>query len=165
MLAGCSPAAPEALPEPTRAPATNSPTATVGSATPVVVEAAASPGPAIVLAAGEIDLPAAQAFGEPGFHSTFMLVHELEADVTSQDTYRLVVALWDVGRPAQTCDREHPLSGCATIDWSDAESRPHVPPGGVFDNSLTLELESGSQTFFLSETGVLHDAPDAFDPG
>jgi len=165
MLAACSPVAPEALPDPSRTSATDSPTATPGSATPAVVEAAASPGLGVVLAAGEIDLSAAQAFGEPGFHSAFMLVHELEADVTSREAKRLVVTLWDAGRPAQICDREHPLSGCATIDWSDAESRPNVPPGGVFNNSLTLELESGSLTFFLSETGVLRDAPDAYDPG
>ncbi len=165
MLAACSLVAPEVLPDPSRAPATDFSTATAGSAAPAVVEAAASPDPGVVLAVGEIDLQAAEAFGEPGFHSTFMLVHELEADVTSRDARRLVLTLWDAGRPAQTCDREHPLSGCATIDWSDAESRPNVPPGGVFNNSLTLELESGSQTFFLSETDVLHDAPDAFDPG
>ena len=165
MLAACSPVAPEALPEPTRVPATDSPTATAGSAVLAATEDTAASGSTIVLAAGEVDLPAAQAFGEPGFHSAIMLVHELEADVTSRDAGRLVVALWDAGRPAQVCDSEHPLSGCATIDWSDAESRPNVPPGGVFDNSITLELESGLQTFFLSETGILHDAPDAFDPG
>ena len=73
--------------------------------------------------------------------------------------------LRDAGRPGQTGSRNHPLSGCATVDWSDAPSRPKVPPNGVFDNILTLRLASGEHTFFLSEEGRLNQVPDAFDPG
>jgi hypothetical protein len=40
-----------------------------------------------------------------------------------------------------------------------------VPPGGVFENSITLQLASGTQKFFLSESEKLADAPDAFKPG
>ena len=47
------------------------------------------------------------------------------------------------------------------MDWSDDESRPNVPPGSVFDNRLEL----GEQTYFLSESGALAGAPDAFRPG
>ena len=68
-------------------------------------------------------------------------------------------------RPAPTCSQERPLSGCATGDWSDAEDRPNVPAGGVFNHSLRLALSSGDQVFFFSETGNLEEGPDAFDPG
>ena len=78
---------------------------------------------------------------------------------------RIVVALRDAGRPDQACSREHPLSGCATVDWSDAESRPKVPAGGVFENSLQLQLGAGVRTFYLSELGFLADKADTFDPG
>ena len=78
---------------------------------------------------------------------------------------RIIVALWDAGRPDQSCSRDHPLSGCATVDWSDSESRPKVPAGGVFDNRLKLQLEAGEQSFFLSEQGILADEADTYDPG
>ena len=68
------------------------------------------------------------------------------------------------GAPEMTCSREHPISGCATVDWSDARSRPSVPPGGVFDNSITSEMASGERSFFLSESGALNDEPDILVP-
>ncbi len=145
--------------------------ATAGRPTPAAVQtpAASVPSPSLaseqILAPGEFELAAANAFGEPGFHEPFHFTHRLPADLGSTAGLRLVVALRDVTRPEQTCSSQHPLSGCATVDWSDAESRPNVPAGGVFDNSLTVELRSGERTFFLSEVGVLADTPDAFDPG
>ena len=78
---------------------------------------------------------------------------------------RIVVSLWDAGRPDQACSNDHPLSGCATVDWSDAEGRPNVPAGGVFDNSLELQLSDGARTFYLSERGLLAEEADVYDPG
>ena len=90
----------------------------------------------------------------------------LAPEVTPRATsLQLTVRLVDQSRPDATCDEEHPLSGCVTVDWSDSEARPNVPPGGVFDNSLVIDLESGLQTFYLSESGSLADQPDAFAPG
>ena len=76
----------------------------------------------------------------------------------------LVLVLRDASRPGQTCDRQHPLSGCATVDWSVFEGRPGVPPGGVFDNRIVIRRPSGERTLFLSEGGVLADAPDSYSP-
>ena len=76
-----------------------------------------------------------------------------------------MLKLWDAGCPERDCNREHPLSGLATVDWSDAPGRPNVPPGGVFEKSITLQLAAGESSFFLSEPGGLNDQPDAFDPG
>ena len=70
---------------------------------------------------------------------------------------RLVLALRDVSRPDQRCDREHPLSGCATVDWSDF--------GGVCDKRHTVSLGAGVRNFFLSESGSLMLVADAFSPG
>ena len=123
------------------------------------------PGSPIRIATGEFDLPAADAFGDPGFHETIQLAHSFPSALEPTAGMRIIVALWDAGRPEQACSRDHPLSGCATVDWSDSESRPKVPAGGVFDNSLILQLREGVRTFFLSERGLLADGADAFDPG
>ncbi len=119
----------------------------------------------VILAIGEFELPAAQSFGEPGFHEVLTVTQSVPQDIGSTKGLRLVLALHDAGRPTQTCSREHPLSGCATVDWSDAEGRPKVPPGGVFDNQLTATLSSGKRSFFLSDSGDLNDGPDPFKPG
>lgn len=87
------------------------------------------------------------------------------ADLGPTVGLRLVLALQDLSRADQQCDREHPLSGCATVDWSDSEGRPNVPAGGVFDNRVTLSLGAGERDFFLSESGTLLPAADAFRPG
>ncbi len=112
---------------------------------------------AIVLAQGVLTVPAATSFDTPGFHETYELVLVVPADIGSTLGSRLVLALRDVSRPDQRCDREHPLSGCATVDWSDF--------GGVFDNRLTLSLGAGERNFFLSESGSLMLVADAFSPG
>lgn len=118
---------------------------------------------ATTLAAGEVSVPAAEAFGEPGFHEVIEISAAIPAGIPAGST--LTVRLRDAARPTQTCASEHPLSGCVTIDWSDFEDRPAVPAGGVFDNHLVVPLGSGSTTFFLSESGVLAPQPDAYSPG
>lgn len=112
---------------------------------------------ALVLAQGVLTVPAATSFDTAGFHERYELVLAVPADLGSTVGSRLVLALWDVSRPEQRCDREHPLSGCATVDWSDF--------GGVFDNRLTLSLGAGERNFFLSESGSLMLVADAFSPG
>ena len=117
------------------------------------------------LATGEFQLPAARAFGQPGFHQVLEATQELPSDLGRTAGQTLVLKLWDAGRIEQTCSRDHPLSGCATVDWSDAESRPGVPPGGVFDNHLSFELATGPQTLFLSDTDALIGEPNEYVPG
>lgn len=118
-----------------------------------------------IIVRGTLELPAAEAFGEPGFHEVLTASRRLPANLGPARGLRLVVSLRDAGRPGATCSSQHPLSGCATVDWSDDPGRPSVPPGGVFTNSLTLQLASGPRTFFLSESGALRTRPDAFEPG
>jgi len=125
----------------------------------------AQPASPFRIAAGEFDLPAANAFGEPGFHETVQLTHSIPSAIETSAGMRIVVSLWDAGRPDQTCSNDHPLSGCATVDWSDAEGRPNVPAGGVFENSLELQLSDGARTFYLSERGLLAEEADVYDPG
>ena len=117
------------------------------------------------LASGEFLLPAANAFGAPGFHEVLIDVQTLPSDLSVTSGDRLILSLRDLGRPDQSCSREHPLSGCATVDWSDFDGRAKVPPGGVFEHSLTLRLASGDHSFFLSESGSLNDTPDSYKPG
>lgn len=118
-----------------------------------------------ILATGKFDLPAASAFGDPGFHEELTASHAMTDNPKSSAGQRLVVRLWDARRSGVSCSREHPLSGCATVDWSDSPGRPNVPTSGVFENSVTLLLSSGKRTFYLSESGDLTDSPDRYDPG
>lgn len=123
----------------------------------------ASPGQR--LAAGEFSLPAAADFGDPGFHAVVTATATLPENGQVSSGGRIVLTLKDAGRPQQTCATEHPLSGCATVDWSDSPDRPHVPPSGVFINTITLQLASGPKTLYLSQSGALASGPDAFRPG
>ncbi len=117
------------------------------------------------LASGDFRLPAATAFGEPAFHEVLTSTQQLPADLRPSAGLRLVLRLRNVRKPEITCSRDQPLSGCATVDWSDARIRRNEPPSGVFENILTLQLASGPRTFYLSEAGVLNDQPDPLDPG
>ena len=117
----------------------------------------------VVLLAGSIVIPGASSFEEPGFHEAYFLtgmVPEPAAEMTGE----LVVRLRDAGRPNQTCARDHPLSGCVTVDWSDFEGRPGVPVGGVFDNRVAVMSTAGATTLFLSETRGLAQEPDEYSP-
>jgi len=125
---------------------------------------AQSTGAVATLVSGQLSLPDAEAFGAPGFHEVLTVTDKLPDTLPSTAGKRLVFSLRDASRPGQTCFRDHPLSGCATVDWSDDPSRPKVPEGGVFVNSITLQLQTGPQSFFRA-SGRLADKPDSFTPG
>lgn len=134
------------------------------TAPPSTTTAAASPTERAgrIVASGEVDLPAATAFGQPGFHEVLAFTAALPADVAGRT---LVLRLRDASRTGQTCGSDHPLSGCATVDWSDDPGRPKVPAGGVFENSLTLRAGSRSAVLRLRSNGRLTAAPEPFEPG
>ncbi len=117
----------------------------------------------VVLLSGSFEVPAADGFGDPGFHEPFTLTGTVPGPAAGV-TGEVVVRLFDAGRPDQVCDRNHPLSGCTTIDWSDFENRPGVPDGGVFDNRLTLASSSGPIDLYLSEGRGLAPTPDQYSP-
>ena len=119
----------------------------------------------IVLASGELLLPAASAFGTPGFHEVLIASDVLSNEYVVNKPGLLVVSLRDASRPEFGCSSHHPLSGCATVDWADAESRPNVPPGGVFENSITLNGVSGTYKLFLSRSGFLNELPNEYEAG
>jgi len=124
-------------------------------------------GDSVVLLSGTSKVEAAQSFDDPGFHKTISLtatVPEL-GPLAGVAASTIRVSLRDSSRPNQTCTQDHPLSGCLTIDWSDAPGRPRVPDSGVFPNQLTFITSAGESTLHLSESGVLADQPDQFTPG
>ena len=123
------------------------------------------PAGATTLAEGVFRLAAASSFDDPGFHVVVTASGRVRREGAARGKQRLVLSLRDAARPEQICTREHPLSGCATVDWSDSEDRPHVPAVGVFDNRLTLALASGARTFYLREGGGLSAAPGPYRPG
>ena len=116
-----------------------------------------------MLLSGSFEVPAANGFGDPGFHEPFTLTGTVPGSAAGRSG-EVVVRLFDAGRPDQACDRDHPLSGCATIDWSDFENRPGVPDGGVFDNRLSIASTSGLIDLYLSEGRGLAATPDQYSP-
>ncbi len=140
------------------------PSTTLPSAVSATSSAATpSAGLSRILAEGTFDLVAALAFEDPGFHQVIDLEGVFAEEVPAGG--QLVLRLYDASRPDQECGSEHPLSGCATVDWSDSANRPSVPAGGVFDNRLSLAVDQGTVDLFLSESGGLVEVPDRFDPG
>jgi hypothetical protein len=117
----------------------------------------------VVLLSGSFQIPAAASFDDPGFHETLVVTGAVP-DTASGASGELVVRLFDIGQPNRACDRDHPLSGCATVDWSDFENRPGVPTGGVFDNRLRVVSTSTAVDFFLSERRGLAMTPDEYSP-
>ncbi len=121
----------------------------------------------VVLMQGVTRVDTAQSFEDPGFHqvisvsATIPQLGPLEGRTGSV----IRVSLRDASRPEQTCSQDHPLSGCLTIDWSDAPGRPHVPDSGVFRNELTFITADGTTKLHLSDSGVLAETPDQFTPG
>jgi len=129
--------------------------------------ASATPSRPVALLTGTISVEAAQSFEDRGFHQAVEITGTIATLVSETDSpgATLTVSLWDASRPTQTCGSDHPLSGCVTVDWSDAPSRPHVPESGVFANQLTLMTSDGPAVFNLSESGALASNPDEFSPG
>lgn len=111
---------------------------------------------ALAAALATFPLPAAHAFGEPGFHQVVIVPGRVAGSGRT-----LTVSLRDVSRPGIRCAYDHPLSGCATVDWADDPSRPKVPSDGVFRNVLVV----GGRRFYLSRSGRLAARPDAYRPG
>jgi hypothetical protein len=118
----------------------------------------------LVLATGEFSIPAASTFNDPGFHLSIQVNHDVDSLLQSTRGATIALSLLDASRPTQTCSVEHPTSGCATVDWSDFEDRPRVPEGGVFDNSIRLQMANGEGLLFLRETGALLETPEQWSP-
>lgn len=118
----------------------------------------------LVLASGEISLPGASRKNEPGHHEVFVASHLVRADLPATSGQPLRLRLRDASRPGLACPSEEPEDGCATVDWSGDPAEPRVPPGGIFENRLDLELVSGPRRLYLSRTFRLNDIPDLADP-
>lgn len=125
----------------------------------------ASPTAPGVLLSGSLRLPAATSFEAPGFHEVLVAHGQVPARVAPAPRYRLTLMLRDRGRPRLRCSTDHPLSGCATVDWADDPSRPKVPAGGVFSNRITIRLGRAIETLYLRRSGLLARVPDAYVPG
>ena len=81
----------------------------------------------------------------PGFHEVVTAAGRVIEEQGSPGDI-LVFRLQDVTRPDVECSSEHPLSGCVTIDWSDFEDRPRVPPGGAFAHRVTMRRRLQTQS-------------------
>lgn len=114
--------------------------------------------------AGTLELPAAVAFGDPGFHQVLTFQGTV-ADAPAAGPVTIVLSLVDATRPSQTCSQEHPLSGCATVDWSDDPTRPGTPDSGVFDNRITVRLADREHDLYLTPEGNFREDPNLFEPG
>jgi len=121
----------------------------------------------IMLLSGVAPVESAQSFDDPGFHKVVSIGGTIPGldGVTGSSGSTIIISLWDASRPDQNCNQDHPLSGCLTIDWSDAPGRPHVPDSGVFDNQVTFASADGTVALYLTDSGALSAVPDQFTPG
>lgn len=120
-----------------------------------------------VLASGQVEVEHWTQIGgtprnRPNLYSEFELVHQIPAEVGPTAGLTLVVALRDAGRPEQTCPHSAPNSGCVVVDWSpivelDDGTRQ-------FDQTVTLDLDSGPRTFFLYSDLSLRPQRDSTVP-
>ena len=140
-------------------------TAPRGSTADTLAPGQAAPPDAVVLTSDIIELPAAASFDDAGFHAPVLIQTRIPTDAPAQAGGRIVLVRRDDGRPRQTCGSQHPLSVCATLDWSDFPDRPGVSPSGMLENRLRLPVVAGTLDLSLSETGALTGEPDPSAPG
>jgi hypothetical protein len=103
---------------------------------------------------GTFAVPPAQTIFDPGFHQAVAIVRRLPENVPVSGA-KLILTLRDASRPGVVCRSDDPRDGCATIDWADVPDRPHTPLGGVFRNSVTVRLASGTVRLYLRRDGTL----------
>ena len=103
-------------------------TAPRGSTADTIAPGQAAPPDTVVLTSDIIELPAAASFDDAGFHAPVLIQTRIPTDAPAQAGGRIVLVRRDDGRPRQTCGSQHPLSVCATLDWSDFPDRPGVSP-------------------------------------
>ena len=125
---------------------------------------ASGPSDPTALTSGSFRLPAANAFGEPGFHAAFRINATLPDTLGATTGLTLVLALRDLTRPTITCSAPHPTSGCATVDWDDFPGRPATPADGLFLNRLRVATVGGTRDYFLRKTLAMEDDPEPGPP-
>lgn len=129
-----------------------------------LVPPSSEPSDPTALTSGSFRLPAAGAFGEPGFHAAFQITAALPDTLGPTTGLTLVLELRDLTRPTVTCSTPHPTSGCATVDWDDFPDRPATPASGLFLNRLRVAAGGGTRDFFLRKTMTLADDPEPGPP-
>jgi hypothetical protein len=141
--------------------------AALGCSTDTTPTDPGSPNPppgGLVLASGELRLPAAINESDPGSHEVFVVLQELRPDLRPTSGRELVLTLRDASRPGLACGSDEPEDGCATLDWSGDPEDPRVPAEGRFVNRLRIELVTGVKDLYLSRSFRLNDLPDIVDP-
>ncbi len=103
--------------------------------------------PTEVLGAGELMLPFAPALAGPGFHERFDVRVPAPGSSSPSAGARLVVRLSDASRPSVECDRQHPLSGCATLDYPE--------PNALLRNFVEVETTAGRRTYHFADSQLL----------
>jgi hypothetical protein len=98
-------------------------------------------------------------FNDLGFHFRARSSGNLPEILGPTTGRTLVFSLRDAGRPEMTCNDEHPLSGCATVDWDDFDT-------GHFTNKLTVMTSAGPRDYFLTMAmGLADELDDSFEFG
>ena len=110
-----------------------------------------------VIASGQFELREGIQFKQFSFR------HTVPLGLGSTTGRQLAVRLRDVTQPDRTCEIDHPLSGCATIDWP-------LPEGTVplvdenFRNLVAVETANGLLEFHLRMDDGLSSQPEPVHP-
>lgn len=103
----------------------------------------------IDIASGTFEVPQFTTTSDPNYHTVRTFRGQLPAGLSETAGRRLTIELFDVNNPDLSCDFQHPLGGCTTIDWDDFQSAANVPPSGYFDNSFTATFGGVERRLFL----------------
>jgi hypothetical protein len=111
---------------------------------------------------GAFAVPPARTIFDPGFHRPVAIVRRLPRERVPSSGAKVTLTLRDASRPGVVCRSDDPRDGCATIDWADVPDRPGTPLGGVFRNSVTVRLASGTVRLYLRRDGTLQRTPEPY---
>jgi hypothetical protein len=111
---------------------------------------------------GAFAVPPARTIFDPGFHRAVAIVRRLPREGLPPSGVKVFLTLRDASRPGFVCRSDDPRDGCTTIDWTDVPDRPRTPLGGVFRNSVTVRLASGTVRLYLRRDGTLQRTPEPY---
>lgn len=105
-----------------------------------------------VIASGQFELREGIQFKQFTFH------HTIPAGLGSTAGRQMAIRLRDLTDPDRTCDADHPLSGCATVDYSLELT------GQIFRNLVAVQTTAGPAELHLRLDDTLSSQPEPARP-
>ncbi len=117
----------------------------------VIYQVEPQPASPIEIVSGSFEVPQFRSTSDPNYHTFRSITGQLPADLPDTAGRQLTIVLFDIDNPDLSCEIQHPLEGCTTIDWDDFQGVPNVPLSGYFDNSFTTRMGGEETKLFLRQ--------------